>query len=163
MFTQPFHVFDNHNASLSEGGGLPVVIQGFSETPHGTRGGTDFPHPMRQGVARLPLTCPPPRPARRRAAREGCWWTSSLALTLACPGRGRLAGYGAGNRSLGPGNAPSRPSGHAGVRTGPSGHRLPLPGSGPHAPGPPRSPLGDDPSSAIREYGSRSCSPQTRG
>ena len=34
---------------------------------------------------------------------------------------------------------------------------------GPHAPGPPRSPPGDDPSSAIREYWSRSCSPQTRG
>ena len=58
MFNQPFHVFDNHNASLSEGGGLPVVVPGFSETPHGPRGSTDFPHPMRQSVARLPLACP---------------------------------------------------------------------------------------------------------
>ena len=58
MFNQPFHVFDNHNASLSEGGGLPVVVPGFSETPHGPRGSTDFPHPMRQSAARLPLACP---------------------------------------------------------------------------------------------------------
>ena len=47
--------------------------------------------------------------------------------------------------SLGPGNAPSRSSGYAGVRSGPSGHGLPRPGSGPHAPGLPRSPPGDDP------------------
>ena len=63
---------------------------------------------------------------------------------------------------VGPGNAPIRPSGHACGRTGRSGHRLPRPGCGPHAPGPPRSPPGDGPSSAIREYRSRSRSPQTR-
>ena len=44
-----------------------------------------------------------------------------------------------------PGSRPSRPSGYAGARTGPSRHRRPRPGSGPHAPGPPRSPPGDDP------------------
>ncbi len=54
--------------------------------------------------------------------------------------------FAPGNRSPGPGNAPSRPSGHAGARTGPSGHRPPRSGSGPHAPGPPRPPPGDDPS-----------------
>ena len=58
MFTQPFHVLDNHNATLSEGGGLPVVVQACSEKPHGTRGGTDFLHPMRQGVTKVPLACP---------------------------------------------------------------------------------------------------------
>ena len=62
--------------------------------------------------------------------------------------------------SPGPGNAPSRPSGHAAARTGPSGHWPPRPGSGPHAPGPPRSPPGDGPSSAIREYWSRCGSPR---
>ena len=55
--------------------------------------------------------------------------------------------------SLGPGNTPSRPSGDAGVRTGPSGHRLPRPGSGPHAPGPPRSPPGDDWSPHLPSHG----------
>ena len=35
----------------------------------------------------------------------------------------------------GPGNAASRPSEHAAARTGPSRHRPPPPGSGPHAPG----------------------------
>ena len=69
MFTQPFHVFRNHNASLSEGGALPVVVQGFSETPHGTRGATDFPHPMRQSVARLPLACAPSPGATARRTR----------------------------------------------------------------------------------------------
>ena len=49
----------------------------------------------------------------------------------------------AGNRSLGPGSAPSRPSGYACGRTGRSGHRPPPPGCRPHAPGPPRSPPGD--------------------
>ena len=47
--------------------------------------------------------------------------------------------------TLGPSSSPSRPSGYVGARTGPSGHRLPRPCSGPHAPGPPRSPPGDDP------------------
>ena len=59
MFTHPFHVFDNHNAFLSEGGALAVVVRDFSETPHGTRGGTDFPRPMRKSEARRRLACPP--------------------------------------------------------------------------------------------------------
>ena len=58
MFTRPFHILDNQNATLSEGGILPVVVQGCSEKPCGTRGGTDFLHPMRQGATRLPLECP---------------------------------------------------------------------------------------------------------
>ena len=45
--------------------------------------------------------------------------------------------------ALGPGNAPSRSSTCVGARTGPSGHRPPPPGCGPHAPGPPRSLPGD--------------------
>ena len=47
--------------------------------------------------------------------------------------------------STGPGNPPSRPSGHVGAGTGPSGHRPPRPGCGPHTPGPPRSLPGDGP------------------
>ena len=37
MFIQPFHDFDSHNASLSEGGALAVVVGDFHETPHQTR------------------------------------------------------------------------------------------------------------------------------
>ena len=65
--------------------------------------------------------------------------------------------------TLGPGNATSRPSGHASARTGPNGRRPPRPGCGPHAPKLPRSSPGDGPSSAIWEYCSRSCSPRTLG
>ena len=59
MFTHPFHVFDNHNASLSEGGALAVVVRDFSETPHGTRDNRDFPRPIRDREARRRLACPP--------------------------------------------------------------------------------------------------------
>ena len=52
------HYSDIHNASLSEGGALAVVVWDFPETPHGTRNHTDFPHPMRQSNARLRLSCP---------------------------------------------------------------------------------------------------------
>ena len=87
MFTHPFHVFDNHNAFLSEGGALGVVIRDFSETPHGTRNNKHFLRPMREREARLRLACPPPRSARRRAAREGCWWRGRPFLTAgAAPG-----------------------------------------------------------------------------
>ena len=90
MFTQPFHVFRNHNASLSEGGALPVVVQGFSETPHGTRGATDFPHPMRQSVARLPLACAPSpgASARRTTGGDGGGSDPHFLDAGAPPGRG---------------------------------------------------------------------------
>ncbi len=86
--------------------------------------------------------CPPHHPRRSLLSLPGAW---SLALTLAGTGRSPGTGLSAGNRSLGPSNAPSRPSGHAVARTGRSGHRPPRHGCGPHAPGPPRSPPGDDP------------------
>ena len=47
MFTQPFHVFDNHNAFLSEGGALAVVVQAVPGNPHWKRFGTDSPSPLR--------------------------------------------------------------------------------------------------------------------
>ena len=53
--------------------------------------------------------CFPHHPRRSLLPLPGTW---SLALTLACTGRSPVAGLGAGTRSLGPGNAPSRPSGH---------------------------------------------------
>jgi len=59
MFTQPFHDFGAHNAFLSEGGDLAVVVKGFSETPHQTRDHTDFPPQMQQGEGRLRLAGPP--------------------------------------------------------------------------------------------------------
>ena len=74
MFTQPFHDFHTHNAFLSEGGALAVVVWDFPETPHQTRDNRNFPRLMRIRDARLRLASPLPRPARRRAAREGCWW-----------------------------------------------------------------------------------------
>ena len=51
--------FYHHNASLSEGGVLAVVVEDFSETPHQTRDNTDFPHPLRKSVAGLRLAFPP--------------------------------------------------------------------------------------------------------
>ena len=61
------HAFDTHNASLSEGRALPVVVRDFPETPHQTRDDTDFPRPLRKSEARLRLACPlsPGAPARR--------------------------------------------------------------------------------------------------
>ena len=72
-------------------------------------------------------TCPYPL-GGRSLHRDPCGkaetlktWSRVVLLNLACPGRGRLAGLGAGNRSLGPDNTPSRPSGHT---------RGPKPGTG---------------------------------
>ena len=61
------------------------------------------------------------RTIRRPPARSRRWAIINRRSRARC--RGRL---------------PSRPSGYAGARTGPSGDRLPPPCSGPHAPGPPR-------------------------
>ncbi len=58
--------------------------------------------------------------------------------------------------TLGSSNAPSRPSGHACVRTGPTGHRPTPPGSRPHAPGPARSHPGDGPSPLLPSLGGSS-------
>ena len=64
-----FHPFDEgeeiwhgsdpatHNASLSEGGALAVVVGEFPETPQRTRDNTDFPPPLRTRKARLRLAC----------------------------------------------------------------------------------------------------------
>ena len=59
MFTQPFHDFHTHNAFLSEGGVLAVVVEDFPETPRQTRDNKEFPCLMRQSEARLRLTRPP--------------------------------------------------------------------------------------------------------
>ena len=66
MFTQPFHDFDTHNAFLSEGGALAVVVGDFHETPHQMQDNTDFPRPLRKSEARLRLACLPL--ARRNGA-----------------------------------------------------------------------------------------------
>jgi len=52
------HFFDHHNASLTEGGALAVVVEDSPETPHQTRDNTDFPRPLRKSEARLRLACP---------------------------------------------------------------------------------------------------------
>ena len=57
------HDFDTHNAFLSEGGALAVVVREFPETPQGTRDNTKFPRLLRQSEARLCLACFPFRPA----------------------------------------------------------------------------------------------------
>ena len=64
--TQVAHAFDNHNASLSEGGALAVVVWHFPETRHWTRNNEHFPRPLRQSEARLCLAFPPL--ARRASA-----------------------------------------------------------------------------------------------
>ena len=45
--TRAGHEFNDHNASLSEGEALPVVVEPFSETPHWKRDNTDFSPPLR--------------------------------------------------------------------------------------------------------------------
>ena len=60
------HFSSAHNAFLSEGGALPVVVRDFPETPHQTRDDTDFPRPLRESEARLRLARPPL--ARRNGA-----------------------------------------------------------------------------------------------
>jgi len=52
LFIRVVHALDNHNASLSEGGALAVVVEEFPETPHQTRDKTDFPRLMRPSEAR---------------------------------------------------------------------------------------------------------------
>ena len=69
MFTQPFQDFDTHNAFLSEGGVLAVVVGDFHETPHRTRNDTDLPRPLRNSDTRLCLARPPP--AWRNGAPHG--------------------------------------------------------------------------------------------
>ena len=53
------HSSGTHNAFLSEGGALAVVVQDFHETAHQTRDITDFPRRLRKSEARLCLACPP--------------------------------------------------------------------------------------------------------
>ena len=45
---QVVHALDHHNASLSEGGALAVVVQAVPGNPHWTRVGTDSPRRLRQ-------------------------------------------------------------------------------------------------------------------
>jgi len=63
------HDFNDHNASLSEGGALAVVVESCSETRHWKRDSTDLPSFLRPTEARLCLACP--LLARRRAAPHG--------------------------------------------------------------------------------------------
>ena len=72
--TQVAQAFDNHNASLSEGGGLPVVVWHFPETRHWTRNNEHFPRPLRQSEARLRLACPPLDRRGGAPHEAGCWW-----------------------------------------------------------------------------------------
>ena len=58
MFTQPFHDFQYHNACLSEGKALAIVVEDFFQTPHLARDNKDFPRLMRKSDARLRLACP---------------------------------------------------------------------------------------------------------
>ena len=58
--TRAGHDFIYHNASLSEGEALAVVVENFSETLHWKRDNTEFPRPLRPTEARLRLTCPSP-------------------------------------------------------------------------------------------------------
>ena len=48
MFTQPFHDFQYHNACLSEGGALAIVVEDFFQTPHQARDNKDFPRLMKK-------------------------------------------------------------------------------------------------------------------
>ena len=70
LLTWMVHTIDNHNASLSEGGVLAVVVGDFHETPHQKRDNTDCTGLMRQSEARLRLArSPSPGEVARRAER----------------------------------------------------------------------------------------------
>ena len=90
MFTQPFHVFDNPNASLLEGEALAAVVGDFPETPHGTRNDTDFPRPLRNSDGRLCLAGPPP--VRRNGAphERGAGGESDPRILASDAARGRV-------------------------------------------------------------------------
>ena len=62
---QVAHALDHHNASLSEGGALAVVVGVLPGKPYGTRVGMDSPprlrQPWRVGVRRVPASAGAPR------------------------------------------------------------------------------------------------------
>ena len=60
------HLSGTHNAFLSEGEALAVVVMKVPETPHQTWDNTDIPRPLRESEASLRLACPPL--ARRNGA-----------------------------------------------------------------------------------------------
>ena len=85
------HTLDSHNASLSEGGGLAVVVRDFPETSHWTRDNTDFLRLMQQSEARLRLARPPSHGAAARRTGGRKWWERPHILAADAPrGRGRL-------------------------------------------------------------------------
>ena len=59
------HALDHHNASLSEGGVLAVVVGALPGKPYGPRVGTDSPrrlrHPWRVGAGRVRASAGAPR------------------------------------------------------------------------------------------------------
>ena len=86
------HIFDRHNAFLSEGRVLAIVVGEFPETPHQARDETDFPRPLRESEARLRPAGPPP--ARRNGAphERGAGGESDLIFAADTPpGRGKWA------------------------------------------------------------------------
>lgn len=140
------------------GGGSDPIFSALARHRAGGGGAPEWSHhlPSPFGVA------PPTEIAAGRLKGRTRVALLNLALTAAGLQAWFSPWLAPGNRSPGPGNAPSRPSGHACGQTNPSRHRLPPPGSRSHAPGPPRSPLGDGPSS-FGECWSRSCFLQMRG
>ncbi|MCY3759249.1 MAG: hypothetical protein OXG96_16145, partial [Acidobacteria bacterium] len=91
--TRAGHEFNDHNASLSEGGALAVVVEGFSETRHWKRDNTDFPRPLRKSEARLCLACPllAPRGGAPHGRGAGGGSDPGLFAADAPPGRGKWA------------------------------------------------------------------------
>ena len=86
--TQVAHAFNRHNASLSEGGALAVVVGALPGKPYWKGVGTDSPRrlrpPSRGGARRVP-----PRPARR-TGRGGSGGSDPMLFGAgAPPGRGK--------------------------------------------------------------------------
>ena len=93
MFTQPFHDFQYHNACLSEGKALAIVVEDFFQTPHQARDNKDFPRLMRKSDARLCLACP--LLARRGGAphERGAGGGSDPGIFAAGAARGRVSRF----------------------------------------------------------------------
>ena len=72
------HFANNHNAFLSEGGALAVLVGDFPEKAQRTRNDKHFPRPLRQNEARLRMACPCGKAEMKTWCVQPIPWTSLL-------------------------------------------------------------------------------------
>ena len=71
------HIFDHHNAFLSEGGALAAVVGALPGKPYGKRVGTDSPRrlrqPWRRGARRVPASAGALHGREERGGSDPCF------------------------------------------------------------------------------------------